>query len=186
MNGKDPLRWLAVVPVYLQQWYRSLLPKIYFKRKFLKSERDINLATWTSFALSALQVLYLSGNMAATKQIIGESLLKRKTTVNKPASPNTPAECGAPALFSSTVGLYTAQFKVCTNWTCRPLSPLWQECLDACSPQKPPIPLFWGTIPQCHVCAVVGGGRGVGGGIDICSWQLPRGELTCCDTMNGH
>lgn len=39
-------------------------------------------------ALGALQVLYFSDNMAATKQIIGETLLKRETTVSKPASPN--------------------------------------------------------------------------------------------------
>lgn len=57
-----------------------------------------------SSSLSALQVVYFSGNMAATMQIIGETLLKHKTTTNKRASPNTPFECEAPALFSSTVG----------------------------------------------------------------------------------
>lgn len=59
-------------------------------------------------ARCALQVLYFTGNMAATKQIIGETLLKRKTTMTQ----NAPLECGAPALFPSTVGSYRAQFSV--------------------------------------------------------------------------
>ena len=53
--------------------------------------------------------------------------------------------------------------------------------------RKPPIPLFYRTILQCHVDAGVGGGRGVSKGTDICSWQLLPCKLpaaTCCDTMN--
>lgn len=104
-------------------------------------------------ALSVLQVVYLSGNMAATKQIIGETLLKRKTTKNKPASPDTPPfECGAPALFSSTVGSYRAQLKcVLIEPAVHSLHCVRNVWLPAFH-RNPHSFVLGGTILQCHVC----------------------------------
>ena len=117
---------------------------------------------------SALQVIYFSGNMAATKQIIGETLLKRRAS-RRHRMPHWSVE--PPALLSRTLGSYRARFK---SLLIEPAGHslhcgrnVWLPVLH----RKPPSFLCsGGTILQCRVCAAVGGGgEGVSGGTDICS-----------------
>lgn len=131
---------MAVIPVYFQQWFVS-------KNKFLFFSK---LRKPSIFLFEVIYLWRQHGSNKADND--GKKPLKRLMN-----TPNTPFEYGAPALFTGTVGSCRAQFQVCPNRTCRPLFPLSQECLVACSPPPTPSLLFKGTILQCHVGAGIGG-----------------------------
>ena len=140
--------------------------------KFLQSHQSFTSRIW---ALSGRRVVYFCGNMAATKQIMRGTLLKPETTVHNTRFPRLSEELRL--CFPPQFGAWT------TNWTCRPLSlhcarNVWLPVLH----RNPPFLCSGGQSSG----VAVGGGSGVSGGTDICSWQLPRAELTRWDTVNGH
>lgn len=119
---------------------------------------------------SGLGVVYVSGNMAATKQIIEETLLKCNTAMDWAPSPNTPMDCGAPALFSATVGSYRAPVLKCV--LIEPAGHSLHCGRNVWLPvhhRNPPFLCSGGQSSSAMCVEGLGGGRGVSGGTDICS-----------------